>query len=211
MKYVLIVLGVIVGLVVVGFLLLLLNLKLATSRLRKRIAQKLEPVMQPVREGRQPDPATVRMLAANPEIRNDLYEALEEAGKQQLFPPEFRTRQMFAESDMACWLSHPNELKSAPDEIQLVKVVTIPTTEVGEVQWYLFRFRTKAPHWAADHGWMAGVSGPYSKDPSAKLDGPRGTYSELDPFDSKPPEQHVKELHELAVSRGVLDDLKKPA
>src|SRR5438045_5094384 len=102
MKYVLIVLGVIVGLVVVGFLLLLLNLKLATSRLRKRIAQKLEPVMKPVREGRQPDPATVRMLAANPEIRNDLYEALEEAGKQQLFPAEFRTRQMFAESDMAC-------------------------------------------------------------------------------------------------------------
>ena len=35
--------------------------------------------------------------------------------------------------------------------------------------------------------------------------------TELDPFDSKPPEQHVKELHELAVSRGVLDDLKKPA
>jgi len=90
-----------------------------------------------------------------------------------------------------------------------VKVVTIPTTEVGEVQWYLFRFRTNPPHWAADKGWMAGVSGPYPKDAGAPLAAPAGTFSELEPFETKTPQAHVDAFHEGAVSRGALEALRK--
>src|SRR5688572_1872567 len=126
MRYLLIGLGILVGLIVLGFIALVINLKLATARHRKRIAQKLEPVIRPIQSGAAPDPALVHQLAANAETRNHLYEAMETAGNQQLFPAQFRTPQMLAKSDMATWVAHPNELKSAPDEIQLVKIVTLP-------------------------------------------------------------------------------------
>jgi hypothetical protein len=211
MRYVLIVLGVIVGLIVLAFAALLINLQLASARQRKRIAQLLEPVTGPLRSGAELPVAAVRQLASNPQTRNHLYQALEGAGKQHLFPAEFRTPERFAESDMASWLAHPNELGAAPDEIKLVKVASVPTSEAGNVQWYLFRFRTNPPHWAAKNGWMAGASGPYPKSPGAGLKTPRGTFSELHAFEAKSPDEHVKQLHDHAVLIGALKDLKKQA
>jgi hypothetical protein len=210
MRYVLITVGVVVALVVVVFVLLVINLSLASSRQKKRARAKLAAVLDPLDAGQEPDPAAVRQLAADRETRNALYDALAERGKQALFPREYRTRQAFAESDLAFWLSHPNELKNVPDEMQVAQVVTVPT-DVGPVEYYLFRFRTNPPHWAADKGWMAGVSGPYARDPKAALAAPAGTFSELEPFDARSAQDHVRAFHEKAVARGALDTLRQQA
>ena len=208
MRYVLITIGVVVGLVVVVVGLLVLNLVLASGRQRKQARARLAPVLDPLDAGQVPDPAAVRQLASSRETRNALYDALAERGKESLFPREYRTRQAFAESDLAFWLSHPNELKQSPDEMQLAQVVTMPS-DAGPVEYYLFRFRTREPHWAADKGWMAGVSGPYPKDPKAPLASPAGTFSELEPFEAKSPQEHVRAFHEHAVASGAIDALRK--
>jgi len=208
MRYVLIAFGVIVALVVVVFVLLVINVHLGSSRQKKRARAKLAPVLDPLDAGRQPDPADVRRLAADPETRNALYDAMAERGQQALFPAAYRTRRAFAESNLAFWLSHPNELKKVPDEMELAQVVTV-ATDAGPVEYYLFRFRTNPPHWAADKGWMAGVSGPYPKDAGAPLATPGGTFSELEPFEAKTPQAHVDAFHEGAVSRGALEALRK--
>lgn len=208
MRYVLITVGVIVGLIILAFVLLVINLSLASSRQKKRARAKLAAVLDPLDAGQQPDAAAVRQLAANRETRNALYDALAERGQQALFPREYRTRPAFAESDLAFWLSHPNELKSVPDEIQLAQVVTVPT-DIGPAEYYLFRFRTNPPHWAANKGWMAGVSGPYPKDAKAPLAAPAGTFSELEPFEARTPQDHVRWFHEKAVARGALDELRQ--
>ena len=208
MRYVLITVGVIVALVVLVFVLLVVNLSLASARQKKRARAKLAAVLDPLDGGQEPDPAAVRQLAANRETRNALYDALAERGKQALFPREYRTRPAFAESDLAFWLSHPNELKSVPDEMHLAQVVTVPT-DVGPAEYYLFRFRTNPPHWAAGNGWMAGVSGPYPKDPKAPLAAPAGTFSELESFEAKSAQEHVQAFHEKAVARGAIDELRK--
>jgi hypothetical protein len=208
MRYVLITVGVIVGVVLLGFALLVINLVLGSARQRRQARARLAPVLDPLDAGRQPDPAVVRRLAADRQTRNDLYDALAERGQQALFPPEYSTRPAFAESDLAAWLSHPNELKQSPAEMQLSQVVTLPS-DAGPVEYYLFRFRTRDPHWAAGKGWMAGVSGPYPKDPAAPLAAPAGTFSELEPFDVKPPQDHVQAFHERAVASGAIDALRQ--
>jgi hypothetical protein len=149
-------------------------------------------------------------LAVNPETRNALFLALRDAGKPEYFPPQFATREAFAESNLVDWLSHPNELTQPPDKIELVKVVTIDTPAIGEVEWYLFKFRVQPPHWAADKGWMAGAAGPYPKDaePTAFVDAP-GTFSELESMSTRSPDEHVRLIHEAAVGRGALNDLKQ--
>jgi hypothetical protein len=208
MRYVLYAVGGVVALVVIGFVLLVINASLGSRRQRKQARAKLAPVLDPLDAGQAPDPIAVRQLAADRATRNALYDALAERGKESLFPREFRTRPAFAEADLAFWLSHPNELRSLPDDMQLVQVVTLPT-DVGPVEYYLFRFRTNAPHWAADKGWMAGVSGPYPKDPKALLAAPAGTFSELTPFDAASPKDHVQAFHEKAVARGALEEVRR--
>jgi hypothetical protein len=120
-------------------LLLLLNLIIASGRQKKRARAKLAPILDPLDAGGRPDPADVRRFAADPETRNGLYDAMAQRGRQALFPAEYRTRDAFAESNMAFWLSHPHELGKVPDELQLAQVVTV-ATEVGPVEYYLFRF-----------------------------------------------------------------------
>jgi hypothetical protein len=209
MWYVLITLGVIVGLVVLAFVLLMVNLILASRRQHKALAARLAPALAPLDAGGAPDPGAVQALAEDPETRSALYEALAERGQESAFPAAWRTQEALAESDLVRWLSHPNELRGAPGEIQLSEVVTVPTDEVGPVRWFLFRFRTRPPHWAAGKGWMAGGVGPYLAKPDAPLV-PRSPapWSELEAFDAKTPEEHVQAIHLAGVNRGALDSLK---
>ena len=169
LKYVLIGLGVIVGLAVLAFVGLLLNLILASRRERRAMEARLAPVLEPLDAGGQPDPAVLHQFAADPLTRAALYDALAHRGRESVFPAEFRTQEALAESDLVQWLAHPNELRGPPDEIQFERVYTKQTDEVGPVRWYLFRFRVRPPHWAADKGWMAGAAGPYRAADDAPL------------------------------------------
>jgi hypothetical protein len=151
-----------------------------------------------LRLGKDVDRSDVEDVARQPEMRNWLYRALEEFDKTDLFPARFRTQQAFAEADMVNWLVYPTELARLPDEIELMKVVTIDTKLPGGVyDYYLFRFRTNPPHWAAKEGWMAGVSGPFLRGDEPTTEALGETFSSFAKWDSKKPEEHVGDTREL--------------
>ncbi len=195
-----IVLGLVV-LVIMVLALLYLNLLRASARQNRVLDDLVEPVFQAISEKSPEAPTLIERCAANPVTRNYLYEKLHETGQGDLFPWQYHTPEKVAESDMVTWLMHPNELAAAPDATELMHTLPVP----GQGNYYLFRFRTESPHWAADRNWMAGMSGPYSEtDGQALLRS--NTFSELKPFDELTPEQHLEHLlgaiQSHAVARG---------
>ena len=144
------------------------------------------------------DNDTLFSLAASAEVRSMLFHHLNEIKRLDLYPKEYFSKEAFAEADMVNWLIFPTELGRAPDQIELMKVVEIDTqTEDGIIEFYVFRFRTLPPHWAAKDGWMAGISGPYLQtDPPGELS-PSETFSSFEPWESKTPEEHVGDIQEI--------------
>jgi hypothetical protein len=99
---------------------------------------------------------------------------------------------------MVNWLVYPTELNRLPDEIELMKVVAVDTGMPGGIyDYYLFRFRTKEPHWAAKDGWMAGVSGPYLRNDQPTMESLGETFSTFTKWEAKTPDEHVGDTREL--------------
>ena len=146
-----------------------------------------------LRLGQSVDPNMLLAVAEQPETRNRFYDLLKKLGKDDLYPKTYYTQEAFAESDMVHWLTYPTELGRAPDEIELMKTFT---TKQGneDVTYYLFRFRTLEPHWAAKKGWTAGVSGPFPNQNVPTTNALGGTFSALDSWDSKTPEEHFASI-----------------
>ncbi|MGD8456805.1 MAG: hypothetical protein PVF83_10495 [Anaerolineales bacterium] len=159
---------------------------------------KLFALISLLRMGEMVDDSELLILGSTAETRNLLYEKLDLLGQLERYPQEFYTKQAFAESDMVNWLSYPTEFGQVPDQIELMKVVTIDTeTDDGIIEYFLFRFRTLPPHWAAEDGWMAGVSGPYMQTDLPAAISPEGTFSVFDPWESKSPEDHLRRIQEI--------------
>ncbi len=151
-----------------------------------------------LRLGKPVDKTHVEDVACHSEMRNWLFIALKQLGKSSLFPEKFRTQKSFAEADMVNWLVYPTELNRVPDEIELMKVVTVDTKlPDGVYDYYLFRFRTKDPHWAAKDGWMAGVSGPYLRKDQPTTEALGDTFSTFTKWESKTMGEHVGDTREL--------------
>ena len=56
---------------------------------------------------------------------------------------------------MVSWLIFRTELARVPDEIELMKVVSVDTPRNGPIDYYVFRFRTYPPHWQPKtNGWL---------------------------------------------------------
>ena len=143
-------------------------------------------------------PAAVAAVAATPELRNHLYEKLKEADQEQMIPPRSRTQAAFAEAEMVRWLVYPTELGRVPDRIELKKVVSVDAGGAnGALDYYLFRFRTLPPHWAAKNGWMAGVAGPFLRKDAPTTEAEGDTFSEFERWDSRTPAEHVGDVREL--------------
>lgn len=187
-----------IALVIVVLALLYLKLLMATAQRNRQLASLTEPIFKAIAEDSPEVPILIERCASNPVTRNYLYDRLLEAGQSKLFPWQYRTPEKVAESDMVTWLMHPNELAAAPDAIELMHTLPVP----HEGNYYLFRFRTEPPHWAADRSWMAGVSGPYSETDGQALP-LSNTFSELKPFDELTPEQHLEYLLTAIQSRAV--------
>jgi hypothetical protein len=151
-----------------------------------------------IRLGSPVDKTDVEDVASYAEMRNWLYIKLKQLGKSSLFPEMFRTQESFAEADMVNWLVYPTELNRVPDAIELMKVVTVDTGfPDGAYDYYLFRFRTEEPHWAAKSGWMAGVSGPYLRKDQPTTESLGDTFSTFAKWDAKTPDDHVGDTREL--------------
>lgn len=127
-----------------------------------------------------------------PEVRCLLYERLANLDRLELMPEAHRTQAALAEGDLARWLTHPDELGRAPDQLELYRVEHHPNTEGQPEAWFLFRFRTEAPHPLADRGWMAGVAGPYPADAVATSGS--GTFSDFVSWGELEPDEHSADL-----------------
>jgi hypothetical protein len=133
-------------------------------------------------------------VAASSEMRNRLYQALGKLGRQALFPASFRNQLAFAESAMVEWLAFPTELQRPPDQIELMKTVSVNAPEPdGPIEYYVFRFRVEDPHWAAHDGWMAGIAGPYRVKEKPTPNGLGETFSQFESADGCSPEEHVRQ------------------
>ncbi|MDB4894831.1 MAG: hypothetical protein JWN15_1093 [Firmicutes bacterium] len=145
----------------------------------------------------QVEPEHLEVVAANREYRNQLYELMGDLGKTHLFPPRFCSQAAFAEANMVSWLVYPTELGRAPDEIELMEVVSFNTdSDYGVLDYYLFRFRS-THDWAEEKGWMAGVAGPFLRKDAPATHSYGDTFSKFEPWASKSPEEHVAEIVEL--------------
>jgi hypothetical protein len=155
-------------------------------------------VVSLLRLGKPVDKKHLGQIAGSAEMRRWLFIRLKELGKSSIYPEKFRTQAAFAEADMVNWLIYPTELDRAPDEIELMKIVSVDTgLKDGIYDYYLFRFRTKPPHWAAKDGWMAGVSGPYLRKDEPTTEALGETFSTFAKWDTKTPDEHVGNIREL--------------
>ena len=75
-----------------------------------------------------------------------------------------------------------------------MKTVSVNAPEPdGLIEYYVFRFRVEDPHWAAHHGWMAGIAGPYRVKEKPTPKGLGETFSQFEPADECSPEEHVRQ------------------
>jgi hypothetical protein len=212
MSTTLMIVATVIGLGILLVATLVLSMVFGTARRDRRITVLLEPVHRALREHRTPDTELILGLARNPLTRNTLGELLSRFGRLALFPIEHLGPVAMAESDMVAWLAHPHELASVPDEIQyMARVVKDAGPDIGEVVWFVFRFRADKPRWAATKGWMAGVVGPYRMSGDRVLTRGTATFSQFMAYDRKNPEEHVTSIHEEALRRGKLKNLGRPS
>jgi hypothetical protein len=191
-------LGVVSGL----FILAWINAIRASVARDRKLDDLIRPAIDAVRENRPVAQETVTELAGVAATRNHLFARLKAMGRADIFPAAYRSIEKVAESDLARWLMHPNELGAAPSDMELVRGIDVREQEKsGRV--FLFRFRADASNWASNHGWMAGVAGPYW-DNAEPLGTASGTFSELIPFDSLTAEQHVDVLRQALKKKGLV-------
>jgi hypothetical protein len=159
---------------------------------------RLYALLSLLRHDRDVDARAVAAVAADPESRKWLFDGLQKLERFHLYPAAYRTQAALAESDLVNWLIHPTELGRAPEKIELMQAVPFDTgTDAGWADYYLFRFRTAAPHWAARYGWIAGVSGPFLRKDAPSIQALGDTFSTFTPWDRKAPAEHVEDVREL--------------
>src|SRR5688500_8938584 len=113
---------------------------------------RIAPVETRLVAGENPDPGDLERFARDRSTRKVLYDALDHHQKLGLFPAEYLTREAMAEADLAVWLNHPNELGAVPDEMELM--ATVPAPALEHQRYFVFRYKTNPPHWAAKDGWL---------------------------------------------------------
>lgn len=158
---------------------------------------KFWAVLGLLRQGKDVDQPVLDELAARAVTRNKLFHLLHEAEMDDRFPRADATQLAFAESDMVDWLTYPTELAREPDDIEQLAVVPDELPGLGPVDYYVFRFRTLPPHWAAEQGWLGCVSGPFVRAEAPTPIAHGQTFSKFEPLDGATPEQLVRDVQEL--------------
>ena len=166
-----------------------------------RLLTRIAPVLKRLGAGEDPDPGDLERFARDRDTRKVLYDALEQHQKLALFPSRYLTSEAMAEADLVVWLNHPNELGALPDAIELMATLPVPADGLEHQRYFVFRYRTNPPHWAARDGWLAGVAGPYPAEGPVEGSSARGTFSRFEPYDSRSPEEHVRVVHQQLMER----------
>lgn len=138
----------------------------------------------------------VWMAAHEPVSRSVLMERLDCIGLLgSVFDRSGRSRDgvMRAEADLVAWLSRPGELGCLPSEVEHIASREVPL-ESGRAGFHLFRFRTRAPHWASARGWMVGAAGLYRSDGTVPTDLPQVAVTRYDCEDSASTDDHLDSM-----------------
>jgi hypothetical protein len=151
--------------------------------------EMIKPVLKKITANKTVTSEEILKLVQDASLRYLVYLMLCEHNRQDLFPAEYFTCEKGAESFLANWLEFPTELGAPPDEIQLVKSIPIDA-----MIYYVFKYRTKAPHWAARNSWMLGVSGPYVSE-TLPYDVPHRVFSRFNTVENISPEEEAYWVH----------------
>jgi len=138
-------------------------------------------------------------FARTPDTRADFYELLVECDRQDLFPREYLSFEKAAESRLVNWLQYPTELDSIPSKIELLKRVEYLKNDTTFI-YYVYRFKTDPPQWAAKDGWMVGVVGPYFLS-SHPYDWTKATFSKFSKIGETTPLAEVEWVHKNIYER----------
>jgi len=193
----------IVGFLIVAYLFLVWRTLRATSRRDQAVQSLVQPIVARISDSMDVQDAEIAAAARNSLTRNRLYDALESIGRIDLFPREYSTPEALAESDLTYWLAHAHELGQAPDEIVLAEKFRRAGPDGDTADYYVFKFRTLPPHWAAANGWLAGIAGPYK--PGQSVTTARATFSRLEPFDKCSASEHLDACLRAPASPTVTD------
>lgn len=131
-------------------------------------------------------------LCRQPGLRPALYQLLKIHDKLHLFPADFYTCEKGAESYLATWLEFPTELGRSPDEIEFLTKIDL---EDSVCNYYVFKFSSPEPKWAARLRWMIGVVGPYIPE-SLPYDVPKRIFSRFNAVGTISPREEVAWVHE---------------
>jgi len=164
-------------------------------RIQKAMAEKYHRVAPLLQQLTRKQPVTrvqIEEMARDPGMRHATFRVLEAYGQSALFPLEHATVEKGAESYLVTWLEFPTELGRAPDEIELIRAVTLE--ETTRQIYYVFRFRMVTPHWSTKFNWMIGVVGPYSEESEA-FDMPAKIFSRFNTVADTIIEDEVQWVH----------------
>ena len=147
----------------------------------------------------------VWMAAHDAASRSELMDALDRSGLlERVYDHAGLVRSGIAraEADLVSWLARPGELGCEPDEIEHVASRRVRVGDDGdpldrrvdEAAFHLFRFRTRAPHWAFARGWMVGAAGLYRDDATVPSGTLRVALSLFDCEDERSVEEHFDSI-----------------
>ncbi|TRX33987.1 hypothetical protein [Flavobacterium restrictum] len=195
MKILFIVIGVFILAIIIFVVYRNITVNNQSKKINETRFERIKPIYQKLENGESITESEIIPFAKNILTREATFQLLAEHKKTELFPKEFYSIEKGAESNLANWLEFPTELDGCPDEMELVKRVTIDFDK-NNVYYYVFKFRTNEPHWASKDGWMLGVVGPYFED-SEPYDFPGATFSRLSSkFENVKAEDEAKWVHE---------------
>jgi len=169
--------------------------KKESAQTHKLRFERIQPLVEKLESGNEISQSDVLEYARDNKTREITYQILTEHKKTELFPKEYLTIESGAESSLVNWLEFPTELGKVPDDIRQLKKVTI-NFDGNDVFYYVFKYMTNEPHWAAQNGWMLGVVGPYFDD-SKPYDFAAATFSRCSSKVGEiEPEDEAKWVHE---------------
>lgn len=124
-----------------------------------RILKLMDPIGLRLDAGETVTPEEILEIARQRETRFLLYSVLREMGRAELIPPDFNSSICQAESSLAYWLMHPNELQDPPERMKHVQKVT-HLVDGSNTTFHVFRYHMPEGHWGAKDGWLLGLVGP---------------------------------------------------
>ena len=179
-------------LVIVSILIYKEYLKRKMLKLASKKYITFKPLIEKLNDNESISEEEVLTMSRNPSLRLAVFHIMQEHNKAHLFPEEYMSCEKGAESFLVSWLEFPTELGIAPDLIEFLVKVTMQEKEV--MDYYVFKFTVKQPHWAPQD-WMLGLCGPYYIH-SLPYDVPSRIYSRFKTLGSVTPESEVQWVHD---------------